>query len=99
MLQPHDKDMVVMVHEIEYIYQHQKRKIVSYLKVLGESNTQTAMAKTVGLPLGIAASLILKGELIDVGLQTPTKSIYYNGILPILKDYQIYFLEADARIQ
>lgn len=99
MLQPHDKDMVVMVHEIEYTYKHQKNKTISYLKVLGESNTRTAMAKTVGLPLGIAATLILKGHLKDVGLQIPTKPIYYNAILPILKQHQIYFVESKAKME
>lgn len=98
MLQPHDKDMVVMVHEIEYTYKHQKNKTISYLKALGESNTRTAMAKTVGLPLGIAATLILKGHLKDVGLQIPTKPIYYNAILPILEQHQIYFVESKAKM-
>jgi saccharopine dehydrogenase (NADP+, L-glutamate forming) len=52
--------MVVMLHEIEYEIEGQKREIKSSLLVKGENALQTAMAKTVGLPLGIAAKLIFK---------------------------------------
>ena len=54
-LQPADKDMVVMLHEIEYTINSKPAKIRSGLVVKGTDNMHTAMAKTVGLPLGIAA--------------------------------------------
>lgn len=92
-LQPNDKDMVVMAHEIEYIYQKQKKKITSFLKVIGENSKHTAMAKTVGLPLGIAAKLILTNILQDTGLQLPTKPIYYSLILEELQKFGITFIE------
>lgn len=95
-LKPNDKDMVVMAHEIEFIKQHKQGKIISTLKVIGENNQNTAMAKTVGLPLGISAKLILENTLNDVGLQIPIKPIYYNAVLPELKNFGIIFYESSS---
>jgi hypothetical protein len=45
------------------------------------------MAKTVGLPLGIAAKLILSGKIKLTGLHIPThKEIY----LPVLKELELH---------
>ncbi len=73
-MQPGDKDMIVMLHELEYSYPGGvpgSFKTDSWLIVKGENNTRTAMAKTVGLPLGIAAILILQGKLHLTGLHIP----------------------------
>ena len=56
-LLPKDKDMIVMLHEFEYIEHGKSSAIKSSLIVKGENSVHTAMAKTVGLPLGIAANL------------------------------------------
>ena len=62
-LLPKDKDMIVMLHEFEYDVDGQRAAINSSLVVKGENSVNTAMAKTVGLPLGIAAKLILNGTI------------------------------------
>jgi hypothetical protein len=51
-----------MLHEIEYEVNGQRSTVNSSLVVKGEDSLRTAMAKTVGLPLGIAAKLILNGQ-------------------------------------
>jgi hypothetical protein len=51
------------------------------------------MAKTVGLPLAIAAKLILKGELTLTGLHIPTAKEIYEPVLKELEDYGIRFTE------
>ncbi|MFX9035026.1 saccharopine dehydrogenase C-terminal domain-containing protein, partial [Acinetobacter baumannii] len=56
-MQPTDKDMIIMLHEFEYELNGVKKQRKSLLKVIGENASHTAMAKTVGLPLGIAAKL------------------------------------------
>jgi saccharopine dehydrogenase (NADP+, L-glutamate forming) len=68
--------MVVMVHEIQYTLDGENNYVKSSLIVKGEDNLHTAMAKTVGLPLGIAAKLILEGNLTEVGLQIPTYLLF-----------------------
>ncbi|MCW3118571.1 MAG: saccharopine dehydrogenase [Chitinophagaceae bacterium] len=86
-LNPDDKDMIVMLHEIEYTVNDQPSIINSFLVVKGEDNLRTAMAKTVGLPLGIAAKLILKNIIQVKGLRIPVvKEIY----LPVLKELEAH---------
>ena len=101
-LQPEDKDMIVMLHEIEYIGDGRQatgdregKKIVrSLLVVKGEDSLQTAMAKTVGLPLGISACLILEGEIKEVGLHIPITPGIYEPVLKALAERGIVFQES-----
>jgi saccharopine dehydrogenase-like NADP-dependent oxidoreductase len=100
-LQPHDKDMIIMLHEIEYESPHRLKgsnnkisKITSCLVVKGEDNIHTAMAKTVGLPLGIAAKLILEEKITETGLHIPVLPSIYNPVLKELRQNGIIFNES-----
>jgi saccharopine dehydrogenase-like NADP-dependent oxidoreductase len=90
---PHDKDMIVMLHELEYEIENEKHATRSCLIVKGEDSTRTAMAKTVGLPLGIAAKLILQGKIKLTGLHIPILPEIYEPVLAELKKYNIKFEE------
>ncbi len=92
-LQPADKDMIVMMHEIEYEMNTEKKSVKSYLVVKGEDNLHTAMAKTVGLPLGIAAKLILEGKIQETGLHIPVIPSIYKPVLHQLQKHGITFNE------
>ncbi len=92
-LQPDDKDMIVMLHEIEYAIDNKLSAINSSLVVKGEDNLRTAMAKTVGLPLGIAAKLILNGTINLKGLHIPTHKEIYEPVLKELEEHGIIFHE------
>lgn len=92
-LQPEDKDMIVMLHEIEYEKKREKRTIKSSLIVIGKDSLHTAMAKTVGLPLGIAAKLILNGTIQVTGLHIPVVKEIYKPVLAELKKHGIIFNE------
>jgi saccharopine dehydrogenase (NADP+, L-glutamate forming) len=83
-----------MQHEIEYKDKHhQDRKITSTLVVKGTDQESTAMAKTVGLPLGIAAKLILEGRITLKGLKIPIEKEIYEPVLKELQQYGISFRE------
>ena len=88
-----DKDMIVMLHEIAFEVKNQKSKIKSSLVVKGENSLRTAMAKTVGLPLGIAATLLLEGKITETGLHIPIIAGIYEPVLRRLKEYGIVFFE------
>lgn len=88
-----DKDMIVMLHEIEYTLGGKKNAIHSSLFVKGDNSLHTAMAKTVGLPLGIAAKLILTGKINMTGIHIPVTSEIYQPVLEELKKYGILFIE------
>lgn len=100
-LQQEDKDMIVMLHEIEYEnskVKSQKSKIESSLVVKGEDHLRTAMAKTVGLPLGIAAKLILNGTIKLTGLHIPTRKEIYEPVLNELEGNGIKFHEETKQL-
>ena len=97
-LSPTDKDMIVMQHEIEYSYQNKKHEIISSLVVKGTDNLRTAMAKTVGLPLGIAAKLILSGTIQLSGLQLPIVKEIYEPVLLELQNFGVVFNEVETEI-
>ncbi len=95
-LRPADKDRIVMLHEIEYWQGEEKKQLNSWLIQDGEDAVRTAMAKTVGLPLGIAAIQYLDGTLRVSGLQIPTRPEIYQPVLETLKTYGIDFQESDG---
>lgn len=92
-LQPGDKDMVIMQHEIEFEKENNKYKSISTLIVKGKDDVHTAMAKTVGLPLGIAAKLILNGTIDVTGLHIPVSKEIYEPVLAELRLHDIEFKE------
>ena len=95
-LKPEDKDMVVMLHEIEYEIKGVKQQVKSCLLVKGENNLKTAMAKTVGLPLGIAAKLLLQDKIRLSGLQIPIVPELYEPVLMELEKEGIIFRETQG---
>ena len=70
-----------------------KYQIDSTMVSKGIDQTYTAMAKTVGLPVAIAALKILNGEIKSKGVQIPIKSSIYKSILKELENYGIIFKE------
>ncbi|MEM6686734.1 MAG: saccharopine dehydrogenase C-terminal domain-containing protein [Bacteroidota bacterium] len=92
-LSPEDKDMIVMYHKFGYEKDGEKHQIDSKMVILGEDQTYTAMAKTVGLPVAIAALKILNGEITTPGVQLPITREVYTPILEELKEYGIAFNE------
>jgi saccharopine dehydrogenase-like NADP-dependent oxidoreductase len=89
-----DKDMIVMLHEITYeTADGISNTISSTLIVKGQDQLRTAMAKTVGLPLGIAAKLILQEKIQLTGLHIPIIEAIYEPVLEELKQHGIVFIE------
>ncbi len=88
-----DKDMIVMLHEMEYTIKGQSFFVNSSLVVKGEDTLKTAMAKTVGLPLGIAAKLILQDKIKISGLHIPIIPEIYEPVLNELEKNGIKFNE------
>jgi saccharopine dehydrogenase-like NADP-dependent oxidoreductase len=94
-LEESDKDLIVMYHKIGWEKNGGERFMVeSSMGVEGQSATQTAMAATVGLPLAIAARLILEGKIESTGVQLPMTAQWYGPILEELSlDFGVQFYE------
>ncbi|WP_339882731.1 saccharopine dehydrogenase family protein [Polaribacter vadi] len=95
-LQENDKDMIVMQHLFGFEIDGKKHQIESSLIVEGENQTYTAMAKTVGLPMAIAALNILNGGIKTPGVQIPISKEVYEPILNELEKYGIKFTEKEV---
>jgi len=65
---------------------------------IGEDTRQTAMAKTVGLPLAMVAKRILEGEYKEKGVQLPIQPEIYNPVLAELEEHGIRFVEQEITI-
>ena len=94
-----DKDMLVMYHEFEFEHNGKAKKIVSSMINIGEDQTYTAMANTVGLPIAIGAKMILNGVLQEKGVTLPINKNIYEPILSELSTHGIVFNEEELEIQ
>lgn len=92
-LEPNDKDMIVMYHKFGYELNGEKKQIDSKMVCIGDDQTYTAMAKTVGLPVAMATLLILNGKITTPGVQLPIKKEVYEPILKELEEYGVIFNE------
>lgn len=92
-LEPNDKDMIVMYHKFGYELNGKKQQIDSKMVCIGDDQTYTAMAKTVGLPVAMATLLILNGKITTPGVQLPIKKEVYLPILKELEEYGVIFNE------
>jgi saccharopine dehydrogenase-like NADP-dependent oxidoreductase len=92
-LQPDDKDMIVMYHKFGYKHNNEEMQIDSKMVCIGDDQTYTAMAKTVGLPVAMATLLILNGKITTPGVQLPIRKEVYLPILKELEEYGVVFNE------
>lgn len=95
-LQEDDKDMIVMYHKFGFEINGKKKQIESNMVVVGEDQTYTAMAKTVGLPVAMASIAILNGLIKKPGVQLPISKEVYTPILNELKNYGVEFKEKEV---
>ncbi len=92
-LEEDDKDMIVMRHLFKYNHGDELKEIQSSMVVLGEDEYNTAMAKTVGLPIGIATKNILNESITKKGVLLPLYPEIYKPILKELKEYGVSFID------
>lgn len=91
-----DKDMIVMYHKFGYELNGKKHQIDATMVTVGEDQTYTAMAKTVGLPVAIATVAILNGKIKTPGVQIPITKEVYTPILKELETYGVVFKEKEV---
>lgn len=95
-LQPNDKDMIVMYHKFGYELNGERKQIDATMVCLGDDQTYTAMAKTVGLPVAMATLQILNGNIKTPGVQLPLNKEVYLPILKELEEYGVVFHEKEV---
>jgi saccharopine dehydrogenase-like NADP-dependent oxidoreductase len=97
-LKPGEKDFIVMWHRFRYTKNGTHREIQAHLTVTGDNEVNTAMAKTVGLPLGIAAKNLLQEKIKIRGVVIPVVKEIYDPVLEELNRLGIRLIERDVSI-
>lgn len=87
-----DQDMIIMWHKFVFEKNGERNIIFSNMVAIGDAQ-HTAMSKTVGLPLGIIAKLILKGTIKQTGVLIPTIPEIYEPVLEELHSLGFDFNE------
>ncbi|MDH7446026.1 saccharopine dehydrogenase family protein [Aquimarina sp. 2201CG14-23] len=90
-----DKDMIVMYHKFGYELDGERKQIDATMVSIGKNQKYTAMARTVGLPVAMAALRILNKEITSTGVQIPIHEEIYTPILKELEEYGIVFKEKE----
>ncbi|PZC85138.1 hypothetical protein B5X24_HaOG202902 [Helicoverpa armigera] len=85
-LQKDETDLVVLRHELGVTWSDGKRERREVtMAVRGDPTKHTAMAWTVGLPTGIAAKMVLDGEIQERGVVLPFAPVVYKSLLSRLR--------------
>jgi saccharopine dehydrogenase (NADP+, L-glutamate forming) len=96
-LEPEEKDMIVMWHKFNYLENGQAREVHAQMVVKGTDQEDTAMSKTVGLPLAMATKLLLNGQMRLSGVHIPTEASIYDPVLTELGEEGFAFSEHPVR--
>lgn len=94
-LAPGDKDLVLMRHEFEYELEGKGHSLESTLVMRGDNAQDTAMARLVGLPLGIFVRLLMEGRYDKPGVQIPLLPEVYEPVLAELSTLGVSFTEKE----
>lgn len=92
-----DKDQIIMWHRFSYHLEGKQKEIQTSLVATGSDAIYTAMAKTVGLPLGIATRLIAQDKVQVRGVVIPTIAEFYEPILEELRTLGINLVEVQVQ--
>lgn len=94
MIQPEERDMVVMQHTFLASYPDGKQEVIkSRMLDFGTLKTDTSVARTVALPAACGVEMILEGKITVKGVYIPVISDIYNPILDQLETMNIKMVE------
>jgi saccharopine dehydrogenase-like NADP-dependent oxidoreductase len=90
-LNPEDKDLIVMQHQIDYRLNGKLYRDISDLMMKGNNSEDTAMSRLVGLPMGIFVRLISQKKISSTGVHIPTMKEVYEPVLEEMAEYGLAF--------
>ena len=90
-----DKDFIVMWHRFRFELDGKVKEIQAHLTATGDNEINTAMAKTVGLPLAISTRLLMQGKIKSRGVVIPVMKEMYDPVLRELGELGIRLSEVE----
>jgi saccharopine dehydrogenase-like NADP-dependent oxidoreductase len=98
-LQPDDRDIVVMQHQLGYEFRDDHFEMTATLVLEGESEKESALARVIGFTCGAAAKCVLLGTISVKGLHIPIQREIYDPILNELEELGIAFHITEQKFQ
>jgi len=95
---PGERDLLVMQHKFIARYPDRTEKTTSTMIDYGILHGDSSMCRLVGLPVAVAAKMILQGKIDLVGVQVPVVSEIYEPVLAELKQMGISFNEKTEQV-
>jgi saccharopine dehydrogenase-like NADP-dependent oxidoreductase len=86
-----DQDLVVMLHVFRYLIDNVEYQTLASFGLKGIDATHTAMAKTVGLPLGMVAKQLFLQNIPQKGILLPLHTTLYKPVLKELAGLGLVF--------
>lgn len=92
-----ERDLVILRHDIGVEWPDDSKEIRHIDLVVYGDEHKSAMAKTVGCPTGIAANMVLNGEIQDKGVIVPIFTNIYNTMIKRLHDEGIQAIQTSTK--
>jgi len=89
-------DQVILHHEIDYQLKGKQHTRKSTMLIRGEAPLNTAMAKNVGLPIGILLKHFMNGSIEDITGKSLQEPAFYEPILKELEEHGVSFEQVDT---
>lgn len=90
MIQPEERDMVVMLHTFLASYPNGEKEVIkSRMLDFGMLKTDTSVARTVALPAACGVEMVVEGRIKAKGVHIPVIPEIYNPILDSLESMNI----------
>jgi hypothetical protein len=89
---PGERDMIVMEHRLNVSFPDgHTEEITSTLTTTGEPFGDSAMSRTVALPIAVATRLVLNNAIDEIGVQVPIQPDIYRPVLDELANLGLAF--------
>ena len=92
-LKSKDIDLIIMYHSFIFKKNNNLKKLTSFLKVEGEDNVNTAMSKTVGMPIALLIEQIIIKKYKKPGIHLPFDQEIYIPLLSKMSNLGLVFEE------
>ena len=97
---PGERDLVVMRHRYDVFFPEtgKRKRITATMVQTGSVDADTAIARTTGTPMGVAAHLVLSGTVTEKGVLIPTTKAIYKPALAALAEEGMHFRETEEEL-
>ena len=94
----HEKDMIILHHIFGIEWPNGSQEMRTSTMVVRGDEDVSAMSRTVGLPVAIAAELVMRGAVSQRGVIGPTNPEIYVPLLKTLANEDLKFIHTSTPV-